>query len=136
MINKALFARHGLRMTEQRELIYSTFVRMNGHQSVDSVYNECIKRGLHIGKTTIYRTLNLFVKLKLVDMLAIRGFPVLYETKKEHHHHFVCTKCHNIYDIKGCAIRGYMPGSKFHAKYHDIVFYGICDRCYNSDEKR
>lgn len=123
-------------MTEQRELIYDTFLRMKGHQSVDSVYNECVKRGLHIGKTTIYRTLNLFVRLGLVDMLAIKDFPILYESKRGHHHHFVCMKCHNIYDIEGCAVRGYMPKGKFHVKSHDIVFYGICDRCYNSEGKR
>ncbi len=106
---------------------------MKGHQSIDSIYNECEDRGLHIGKTTIYRTLNLLVKLGFVEMLAIKDFPILYEVKKEHHHHFVCTKCHNVFDVKGCAINGYSPKGGFHAVSHDIIFYGLCDKCYKEE---
>ena len=49
---------------------------------------------------------------------------------KEHHHHFQCRECDDIFDIQGCPpdINKLAPKG-FRLEGHQVVLYGVCPPC-------
>lgn len=54
-------AKHQLKLTRQRELILTAFLRQE-HVTAETMYHQLAKKDPHLGLATIYRTLNLFAK--------------------------------------------------------------------------
>ena len=52
-------AKHQLKLTRQRELILTAFLRQE-HVTAETMYHQLAKKDPHLGLATIYRTLNLF----------------------------------------------------------------------------
>jgi Fur family ferric uptake transcriptional regulator len=56
---KEHLGKHQLKLTRQRELILSAFLRQE-HITAEAMYHQLAKSDPHLGLATIYRTLNLF----------------------------------------------------------------------------
>ena len=52
-------AKHGLKVTKQREVILDTFLEKE-HVTAEELYRTLSRHKPHIGLATLYRTLNLF----------------------------------------------------------------------------
>ncbi len=83
-----------------------------------------------LGLATVYRELNRLVETGEIQTVTIPGDPPRYEIAKQHHHHFKCTKCDNVYELEGCLkeITKLVPKG-FKAESHDITLYGLCRAC-------
>ena len=57
----------GLPVTQQREAVAQVVFGSEGHQSVEEIEAVLRERGERIGKATIYRTLDLLVRSRLVE---------------------------------------------------------------------
>jgi Fur family ferric uptake transcriptional regulator len=93
-----------------------------------------------IGLTTIYRTLDLLARARLINKLDIGEGQSRYELKsderKEHHHHLICTKCGKIIDYSDFmdeelelikkTTRTLAQKYNFSVQDHNIEFYGLC----------
>src|SRR5689334_15367383 len=56
-----------------------------------------------LGLATIYRNLKALVAEGAVQMITLPGDSPRYETTaSDHHHHFQCTTCQRVYDVRGC----------------------------------
>jgi Fur family ferric uptake transcriptional regulator len=96
-----------------------------------------------IGLTTVYRTLDLLVRMGLINKLTFGDGPSRYEfkseKKNEHHHHFLCTKCGKIIDYSDFIDEELELVKKteetlskkynFKVLDHNIEFCGLCDKC-------
>lgn len=87
-----------------------------------------------IDLATIYRTVNLFVELKIVSEVNFRDEFKRYELvfDRHHHHHIVCKKCKKIENVELCLMneiekmlvkKGYKDIS------HSLEFFGVCKEC-------
>jgi Fur family ferric uptake transcriptional regulator len=96
----AYLVKNHLKRSEQREVILETFLRAQGHVSVDDLLQIVQKRRPDIGRTTVYRTLKLLREAGLASELDLQG-----ETRFEpdynraHHDHFICNSCGAIFEF-------------------------------------
>jgi Fur family ferric uptake transcriptional regulator len=83
----------GLPVTHQREVVADVVFGAEGHLSVDDIAAMLRARGEHIGKATIYRTLDLLVRSRLVAEHDFgEGFKRYEHRLSSHpiHEHLIC----------------------------------------------
>jgi Fur family ferric uptake transcriptional regulator len=135
--------RHFERWTAPREAILDLMSRTSKHLSAKDIYASLYKMYPGIGLTTVYRTLDLLVRMGLIDKFTFGDGPNLYEYKSEdkkgHHHHVICSKCGKIIDysdfmddeLELIEKTEKHLSKKYHFKVlgHNIEFYGLCEKC-------
>ncbi len=101
------------------------------HPTVEMIYKNLIKEIPTLSKTTVYNTLNLFVKNKILIELIIDENEIRYDINTEIHAHFQSKRCSIIYDIEiepSCLDGIYIQKNHKISEYH-IYFKGFCADC-------
>jgi Fur family transcriptional regulator, ferric uptake regulator len=134
-----LFGRYlrdqGLPVTQQREAVAEVVFTSDEHLSVDDIERELRARGERIGKATIYRTLDLLVKSKLVEEHDFEEGFKRYEhrlSREPIHAHLVCTETGEILEFRSPEVQrildevarehGFLP------THHKLVLFGLSRR--------
>jgi Fur family ferric uptake transcriptional regulator len=130
----AYLAKHGLKRSEQREVILDAFLRSERHLSVDDLLQIVQRRRSDIGRTTVYRTLKLLQAAGLASELALQGQTRFeHDYKREHHDHFICNSCGEIFEFSSPEIERLQDeiaaGLDFTIIGHRHQIYGLCRRC-------
>ena len=137
------FQGHGSRWTVPRGAILDLLSRTSNHMSAKEVYVVLHKLYPNIGLTTVYRTLDLLVRMGLLHKFSFGTGESRYEFKPDnedtHHHHLVCTNCGKILDYTDFVDEELELIKKteealankhsFYITDHNIEFYGLCNRC-------
>lgn len=137
------FKKAGYTFTTARAMIIDILSRTNKHLSAEEVYQKIYRKYPSIGLTTVYRTLELLVKLGIAtkyDFGDGRGrYELLEKSTEEHHHHLICLECNKIVDYTDFMDeeikmiekleKAFFKKYKFEIKSHQIFFYGICEEC-------
>lgn len=92
----------------------------------------------HIGQATIYRAIARLEELGLIEPVKIHGASPMWEAKSlGHHHHFFCTNCCQVYELKGCPdnLQQLVPNG-FSIKTHALTVYGSCERCQKNERSQ
>ena len=131
---------HGLPVTQQRESIASVLFESTRHLSAEDVEERLRERGEHVGKATIYRTLNLLVEVGLATEHDFdEGFK-RYEAKvgPARHDHLICTSCGKVVEFHHEGLQelqreiageeGFRPVSR------QLKIYGLCSECRSASE--
>jgi Fur family ferric uptake transcriptional regulator len=136
-----LFGRYlreqGLPVTHQREAVAEVVFESQDHLSVDDLEGILRDRGDRIGKATIYRTLDLLVRSRLVEEHDFgEGFK-RYEhrlSRQPVHEHLVCLECGKVTEFRSPEIEqvearvqaefGFVPAR------HRLEIYGLCTACH------
>jgi Fur family peroxide stress response transcriptional regulator len=84
---------HGMKATHQRTEIYRELARTNEHPDAETIYNRVRKRIPAISLDTVYRTLRLLEKKRLISRVGPPSEKTKFDANTKHHHHFVCTEC-------------------------------------------
>jgi len=136
---KKLFHQHDYRYTEQRQAVLDIMVENSKeHLNTNEICLLLQQKGLNIGQSTVYRTLAMLEKLKLVRKLDWEDGYARYELcddTSRAHHHLVCSDCGSVLDIEDNLLEGLE--NKIFEKYHFIVkdhclkFFGECENCQN-----
>ncbi|WP_414046273.1 Fur family transcriptional regulator [Macrococcus equi] len=80
---------------------------------------------------TIYRNLNLFQSLDIIEVTELDGekkFRLSCST--HHHHHFICESCGETRVVEFCPIDSFkkeLDDVEIHS--HKIELYGLCETC-------
>jgi len=123
----------GIRMTQQRIEVYLEVVRSRGHPSVAEVFQKVRERLPSISLDTVYRTLWKLSELGLISPLTSSGGGVRFDSKIEHHHHFICAKCGRTFDFDSRALDAIpIPGAVYDlGQVWDahMEVRGICSDC-------
>lgn len=90
-----------IKLTPQREAIFSNIIDSDGHRECDDIYNSLIEKNISISKATIYRTLDILVEYDLIRKLVIGDGKAKYEKKigKPHHDHMICIETGDIIEF-------------------------------------
>ena len=100
----AVLRQHGINPTHQRiEIAYALFSR-GEHLSADRVLAIVNDRHSATSKATVYNTLNLFVKKKLIREVIVDPNKVFYDPNTVPHHHFYNVDTGELTDIDGAGI--------------------------------
>lgn len=138
------FSEGGFRMTVPREAIFEVLSGAKQHLSSEEIYLQVHKTYPRIGLTTVYRTLELMVRMGLVYKCVFGDGRARYELSEtggngDHHHHLVCTSCGKIVNYTDfskkeiatiCGLEEELAVKyKFDISHHFVQFYGTCDTC-------
>ena len=135
-----LFGRYlrdqGLPVTQQREAVADVVFAAEGHLSVDDIEVRLRQRGERIGKATIYRTLDLLVRSRLVEEHDFgEGFK-RYENRLSgtpQHEHMICVECATVTEFESPEL--YKIEQRLRAEFgfipvrRRLEVYGLCKAC-------
>jgi Fur family ferric uptake transcriptional regulator len=135
-----LFGRYlrdlGLPVTQQREVVAEVVFGSDAHLSVDDIESEIRSRGARIGKATIYRTLDLLVRSRLVEEHDFgEGFKRYEHRLSPHpvHEHLICLECGSVTEFESSELYGVENRVRtehgFAPVRHRLEIYGLCRSC-------
>lgn len=135
-----LFGRYlrdqGLPVTQQREAVAEVVFSSDDHLSVEDIERRLRDEGERIGKATIYRTLDLLVRSKLVAEHDFgEGFK-RYEhrlSRQPEHEHLICLECGGVTEFKSREVIRIQESVEethgFRPARHRLEIYGLCRSC-------
>lgn len=139
---KDKFHQFGYKYTEQRQLVLDVLSEHPDlHLSSDDICEYLKQKKINIGQSTVYRTLLMLDKMKIVRKTDLDdGFTryELYDHNEEHaHHHLICSKCGSVTDIKDDLLNDLenqiYQNYGFKVKDHCLKFIGECKNCTEED---
>ena len=139
-LSQRLFRRYlkeqGLPVTQQRMVIAQVVADTGEHLSVEEIEGRLREGGDRIGKATIYRTLDLLVRSRLVVEHDFgEGFK-RYEhrlTQEPVHEHLICLECGKVIEFQSWEVQEVQARITmrhgFQPTRHKLEIYGLCKEC-------
>lgn len=130
-----------LKLTNQRLAVVRAAFSTHRHFTAEEMLALAKKADPTISRATVYRTLFLLAKAKLLDKQDFERGKVYYEHLIGHHHHdhLVCLKCGRIYEFENTKIeqmqRRVVTREKFIPLAHSLKIFGICRQCRREVER-
>jgi len=124
----------GHRVTRQRILILDAVCDGGKHTTLGEVYARLHTFDSSIDRSTVYRTLKLFVELGLVVSAQTGDGETYYEiAPAKPHHHLVCRRCGRETEVSGDILERTVEDVRarhgFQIDAAHLVFSGICAAC-------
>ena len=125
------------RNSQQRNLILSLLKDNETHPTADEVYELARTKDPRISRGTVYRNLNLLAELGEIRKFPMPSGPDHFDCKLENHYHFLCRKCHRVFDtplVYNQALNSTpddMPG--FKTEWHRLLLVGLCPDCTQTE---
>ncbi|MCD6594372.1 transcriptional repressor, partial [bacterium] len=131
---------NNIKLTHTRIEILEYLIDNKNHPTADEIYNAIKKKYWTISKATIYSTLDLLEELGKIQKIII-GSSARYDWNTKPHHHFICRKCGNIYDIEQefvniCPIINIVKKKGYKIENIKAYFYGLCPKCATKELKK
>ena len=100
-ILKEVLQKEGLRFTRQRLTVWMEIRISREHRDADDIYISIRSKGAKVSRATVYRTIAVLVKNKLVSKLDVGDGKNRFESKieEEHHDHMICLETGNIIEF-------------------------------------
>jgi len=131
----------GGRMTLQRAALLSIIQEADDHLDAEEIHRRARDRGERVSLSTVYRTLDLLKRLKLVDELHLWDEHHHYESRTAQEHcHLLCRVCGGVTEISGSVVKqmksivGKQHG--FQIERAQVDFEGVCEKCLNAESRR
>ena len=130
----ASLRQHGYRLTPQRQVVIQTIASSQDHLTPTAIYEKVHHDHPNIGFITIYRTIDMLAKLKLICELHAGGSCRSYTiSAPERHHHLICSNCGKVVDFTGSDFgkleQRLSQETGFEIEDHLLEFIGLCQTC-------
>lgn len=112
----------GYKMTTPRQLVLSELFACHHPISARNLH----KKIKTVDQASVYRALNLFEDLHLVNVEVIKK-EKLYCLAVVPHHHIICKKCGYTEEVK--CYHDFNSFKNFFNVYHQLTLTGICNKC-------
>ncbi|MDQ3963335.1 MAG: transcriptional repressor [Actinomycetota bacterium] len=123
------------RTTRQRSAIRGVLQEPSPFRTAQEVHALLTERGVPVGLTTVYRTLQTFEAEGEVDVVANDQGEAMYRwcEVEDHHHHIVCRSCGIAAELRSRAIERWVEQSAaahgFSEVTHTAEMFGLCRNC-------
>ncbi len=121
---------HKIKASYQRIRILEFLMKNRIHPTVEDIYGKLSGEIPTLSKTTVYNTLKVLVKKKIIAPVTVEENEVRYDYSEGTHLHFKCKQCGRLYDIfqkhdllEGKEIDGHLIDE------HHFYFRGRCKEC-------
>ena len=96
-----ILKKEGLRYTLQRQSVWDEIKRSQEHRDADDIYQSLRGENISVSRATVYRTIDVLVKNKMVRKMDLGDGRSLYEPKldNEHHDHMICVDSGKIIEF-------------------------------------
>src|SRR3990167_2695546 len=93
----------GLKLTRSRLTVLQVLAATSAHLKVAEVHRRAREIDGRIGLASVYRTMELLARLRLVKDVHVEPRPRHYARIREHHgHHLVCNGCGLVVEFSDC----------------------------------
>jgi Fe2+ or Zn2+ uptake regulation protein len=125
----------GYRLTEPRRVVAELVSGRSGHFTANDIIAEAQSRELGIGRATIFRALDLFTDLGLLERVDLPTGEHAYVPclPAHHHHHVICQVCARVTEVEdlglGEAIARMERSTGWKVEKHRLELFGRCPEC-------
>lgn len=89
----------GLKITHPRIVIYNTLLNLKDHPTAEVIYKSIHKQNPSISLGTVYKTLETFVNIGLINKVKSAEDKVRYDIRTDNHNHLYCLRTDRIVDF-------------------------------------
>jgi len=130
----------GYHLTSQRRLFLELIGQAEGHIDAKELYRRASARDESIAPATVYRNLNLFKQLGLIDERRLGKMRCYYEVKQaSEHQHLVCQGCGKVIEFKSPLIRRLVDKVQhehsFKVTRAELYLEGYCEQCEEKEKE-
>lgn len=130
----AVLKESGQRLTPQRLLILSALRHVTGHVTASEILAQVRESYPYIDVSTIYRTLNILMQLRIISGIDLGAGEYRYEWIDQiRHHHLICRSCDQtiLLDDKYLEDLGteILDNYSFRSVIDHIAIFGLCREC-------
>lgn len=125
----------GYRLSQPRRDVFKLLQNAIMPMTPAVIHRELVEQGVQVGLASVYRTLNLLVKLDLAKVVLQPDGTTGYVPEKDGHNHtLVCQRCHLIYEFESCTdlstlIQKVQDETHFLIQGHLLQLFGLCPTC-------
>jgi len=120
--------------TEPRRVVAQMVAERASHFTANELVGEAKRARLSVGRATVFRALELFEQLGLIERLDLpNGDHAFVVCQPAHHHHVICTACGRAAEVGdlglGSIAAEVESQTGFTLDFHRIELYGLCSAC-------
>lgn len=124
----------GYKLTTPRLTIIEILEQHGGHLTSTELVDLVQERDPSIGRASVFRTLELMIKLGIIWPTLQGGSTVNYMLMPGgHHHHVICTNCNKLIEFENCHLDGLIKTVQdqygVRIDGHLLELYGLCSDC-------
>ncbi len=124
----------GYKLTGPRLTILEVLEESDGHITSAELLSRVEARDPSIGRASVFRTLDLMIKLGIVWTSVQGGSTIHYMLMPGgHHHHIICTNCDRLIEFEDCRLGALITSLEneygVRVEGHLLELYGICPEC-------
>lgn len=127
----ALFRRHGLKVTPQRQCIFEILYGDRTHSTAEAIYAVARARMPTMSLKTVYETLHSLAALGQIQQVDLGTRSTRFDPDVHDHHHLVCSGCGRVenveievaLDLSAVQRHGFVVG------HTEVTFRGLCPDC-------
>ena len=129
----------GRPLTNQRRLILELLRNAEKHIDAKELYRRASARDESISPATVYRSLNLFKELGLVDEMRLGEVRCYYEIKQSpEHQHLVCRGCDKVMEFQNPHFQKLIEAIRrergFKVTKAELYLEGYCPECTDKEK--
>ena len=125
----------GYRLTEPRRIVAELVAARAGHFTANDLIADAQEQELGIGRATIFRALDLFTELEVLERIDLPTGDHAYVPclPTHHHHHVICQRCGKVTEVEdlglGDALGAMERTSGWRVEKHRLELFGCCPDC-------
>ncbi|HRI86088.1 MAG TPA: Fur family transcriptional regulator [Ignavibacteria bacterium] len=129
---RSILNSHSLKVTKPRIEIMKILKSNHKPLTISEISGKLTNKKTDL--VTVYRTMNLFEELGIVNQIDFKDEYKRYELiyDRHHHHHIVCRKCRKVENVETCLPEGFeklLLKTGYSEITHSLEFFGICGSC-------
>jgi len=107
-IFKEILRKEGLRYTKQRQAVWDEIQSSQEHRDAEDIYMSIRNNGVNVSRATVYRTIDVLVKNRMVRKMDVGDGRNRYEPRldKAHHDHMICIETGKIIEFYNEELEG------------------------------
>ncbi|SET32449.1 Fur family transcriptional regulator, peroxide stress response regulator [Natronincola peptidivorans] len=121
------------KITPQRIAIYHALNDSKEHPNAEAIYKKLAPAYPTISLATVYKSLELFSELGLVQVINIGENSFRYDSNTTSHPHVVCNICQRVEDLDNEFFQHLSERVEslcdYKIKNQQLCFYGTCANC-------
>ncbi len=122
------------KLTRPRRAVLDIIANANHHLTPAEVYYKAKSKNPRLGLTSVYRTLDLLVKLGYIQRIHLEeGCHSYAAVVREHGHHLVCSNCGRAEEFADCdlepLIKSLQKKTGYQVQVHMLELMGRCPSC-------